>query len=92
MRDRLGGVQDESRRGIASLAALSAASPISLAPGESGMSLGVGYFKSETGFAIDYSNRPSGKDGEGRVVFNVGAATAGSDETVYKFGVGYKFK
>jgi len=80
-------LRDEFEGAIASTAALSGLSSVSLLPGQSSISAGVGAYSSAGAIAVGYTARPAGKDGKGRITYNLGVSSDG-DEAVFKAGIG----
>ena len=84
--DRTNKIEHEMKSGFASLAAMSALVPNARATGNTQLSLGTGYYRGTTGFAIGgfhYLND--------EVLLNAGAAYAGNGSATFKSGVTFGF-
>ena len=74
------------REGFASMAALSALVPNARSAGDTQVSVGTGYFRGKTGFALGAFHHVNDN-----VLLNAGAAYGGSNSTTLKGGVTFGF-
>jgi len=81
-------LRDEFEGALASTAALSGLSTVSLLPGQSLVSAGVGSYSGTGAIAVGINSRPAGRDGRGRITYNLGISSDG-DEAVFKAGIGF---
>ena len=86
LEDRTNKMHHEMKSGFASLAAMSALVPNARANGNTQISIGTGYYRGTTGFAVGgfhYLNDD--------VLLNAGAAYAGNGSATFKSGVTFGF-
>ncbi len=84
--DEMNKMDHEMRSGFASLAALSALVPNARSAGDTQLSLGTGYYRGTTGFAVGAFHHLNDN-----VLLNAGAAYAGNGSATFRSGVTFGF-
>jgi trimeric autotransporter adhesin len=86
MQEQIFGVQKEARRGIAIAMAMSGAT-IAVAPGETGVTLGLGSYAGQGAFALGVVNASR----NGKTIRNFGIGTTSGGGIGVRMGIGFKF-
>ncbi len=84
--DEMNKMDHEMRSGFASLAALSALVPNARSAGDTQLSLGTGYYRGTTGFAVGAFHHVNDN-----ILLNAGAAYGGNGSTTFRSGVTFGF-